>query len=108
MLTTLTADFGFDNRFIGTSHGLYFGFGFYFADQVSVSMKYASGAKLMFVCKVLLGKSERLTTAPTGVRYAPSQGYHSTIGDDPKKSRDKEYIVSNHDQALPLFLIKYQ
>lgn len=50
---------GFDGRYIGASHGTWFGMGIYFADDPKLSDSYAApnsnGVKHMFVCWVALG-----------------------------------------------------
>jgi len=92
----------FDDRHIEDGA---WGFGMYFAQDPMKSDKYTekNGVKGMFLCSVILGKTQVLEEPRRG-RISPDVGYHSVTGFG---FSFPEYIVYRYGQAKPLYYITY-
>ena len=95
----------FDDRFY-KSGGL-FGHGAYFADDPNKSNGYAdkeaNGMRHMFLCKVLLGKEQKIEGTKKAL-VCSEKGYNSIVG----YVNANEYIVYRYGQAKPLILVEYK
>ena len=101
---------GFDNRYWAKPGDGYFGHGAYFADDPRKSNDYTgpSGTEcVIFLCKVLLGKVEKLSTTKRDA-VSPSQGFHSINGTNGSANAFQEYIVYRYGQAKPYWKITYK
>lgn len=84
---------GFDKNRRGTAVGQIFGSGEYFAKSPTVSMDYCSGGEYMLVGRLTLGVQSSSPDNEDGDHiWVPEKGY---------------YIVSEPEQILPQFLVKF-
>ncbi|CAF3749295.1 unnamed protein product [Rotaria sp. Silwood1] len=80
------------------------GYGLYFSDSASTSLKYTTpsitrpGRRLLCICQVALGNSAKFYSyAPNLIQ--PSENFHSSHGDD-------EYVNYNLDQQRLLYIVE--
>jgi hypothetical protein len=91
--------------------GVWFGHGFYFAKDIRVSLNYvqAGSEACMYMCRVMLGRSQTLNGKQEPAPTKPAVGHHSIIGLDANKWPGyAEYVVFEPSQALPLYRIFFK
>ncbi|CAF1006245.1 unnamed protein product [Adineta ricciae] len=92
------------------------GYGIYFSDSVSTSLKYTTpsttrpGRRLLCISQVALGESAKYYSYAANLTQAP-ENFHSTHGikktsDNNSKFIDDEYVIYNLDQQRLLYIVE--
>ncbi|CAF4052927.1 unnamed protein product, partial [Adineta steineri] len=92
------------------------GYGIYFSDSVSTSLKYTSpstvrpGRRLLCICQVALGESANYYSFSSTLNKPPD-GFHSTHGvkqteDNHSMFTDDEYVIYQLDQQLLHYVVE--
>jgi len=83
----------------------WYGCGIYFSEYASISSGYGDG---LLLCKVILGKSYRMSTAHKQTGRGLQAGFdsHLVVGDS-HSQYGQEIVIFDVDQILPCYIIKY-